>query len=205
MWSVQSQRVSVTVKFWGRLDGLLNCFANSTVCSLQSLVFDCRSRVVLPFLQPLCFRFRFVFSMHVYVAVRLCLSLSLPPFLCLFYALPLPLFLPFALPLSFLFFWPLYAVEMMTRAIKISGDFTCVLVHKADTHTNTHTQLLSKPGWRLSMLTQPVASFWPNLKLFAAIHNSKLKAKNNMLSVRFIQGELWIYTYTYISQTLMSS
>lgn len=104
MWSVQSQRVSVTVKFWGRLDGLLNCFANSTVCSLQSLVFDCRSRVVLPFLQPLCFRFRFVFSMHVYVAVRLCLSLSLPPFLCLFYALPLPLFLPFALPLSFLFF-----------------------------------------------------------------------------------------------------
>lgn len=191
MWSVQSQRVTVTVKFWGRRDGLLNRFANSTIYSLQSLVFGLRWRCA-------------VFSSAALLSFSLCLFYaclcSCPPLpLSLFFIhslLLLPLFLPFALPLSLLFFWPLYAVEMMTRAIKISGDFTCVLVHKADTHTLSHTHTVAFKAGMTSLYAESAhCRFCPNLKPFAAIHNAKLKAKNNMLSVRFIQGELWIYEY----------
>lgn len=96
MWSVQSQRVTVTVKFWGRRDGLLNRFANSTIYSLQSTVFSLRSTVALCCL--FFSRFAFVFALSF-----LCLFMQLPAFASLTSS-----FILFFFSLSFCFLLSLF-------------------------------------------------------------------------------------------------
>lgn len=146
---------------------------------------------MLSFLQPLCFRFRFVFSMLVYVAVRLCLSLS-SSFILFFFSLSFCLLLSLFLCFSFdRFTQSKWWREQLKYQVILP---VCLCIRQTHTLSHTHT-VAFKAGMTSLYAESAHCRFWPNLKPFAAIHNAKLKAKNNMLSVRFIQGELWIYEY----------